>query len=109
MSLERAIKDAAELGDFGPREFRPYAKIELGEQAYPATHVWFQSEDGEECGFPISQILLDPTFWQALGKARGWGNLEWLIRWHGLIDHLAAERRIETFFERIYASSSGPG
>ena len=69
-------------------------------------------------------ILLDPLFWQALGKAMGWlkytrddecsaDNLDikeisnqkwnetWLYHWHRLIDHLAEGKDIESFFEKL--------
>lgn len=72
-----------------------------------------------------SNALLDPLFWQALGKARGWdkedenrrklekksgsysgyqeGTLSYfgydtLRKWHRLIDHLAQGKDAESFF-----------
>lgn len=56
-------------------------------------------------------ILLDPLFWQSLGKAMGWGGytdgkrtftiakMGWLDEWHRFIDHLASNGDPETFFK----------
>lgn len=64
----------------------------------------------------LSGIFLDPAFWQALGKARGWGfddafhdqgmleqqyGTEWKYRWHRFIDHLSQGKDIESFFASI--------
>lgn len=66
-------------------------------------------------------ILLDPLFWQALGKAEGWKYIsiengitvrvkrptnyisseEWLVRWHSFIDHIARGKDINSFFEDL--------
>ena len=57
--------------------------------------------------------LLDPTFWQALGKALGWRKEQaavamsrvtepaWQSSWHRFIDHLAEGNTAESFFERL--------
>jgi hypothetical protein len=99
MSLSRALNDAITIGGFGPAEFRPYANVKINGNAHPPSQVWFESEAGEQLTCSVAQILLDPKFWQALAKARGWGNFEWLVQWHHFIDHLAAERSLESFFE----------
>lgn len=67
----------------------------------------------------IHQLLLDPQFWQALGKALGWGdicinchnsvsscceekyNKDWKYYWHKFIDHLADGKDIESFFKTL--------
>ena len=53
-------------------------------------------------------ILLDPLFWQSLGKAMGWKKRKshispepWLFYWHCFIDHLAKGGSIETYFEQL--------
>ena len=72
-------------------------------------------------------ILLDPLFWQSLGKAKGWdkkihfqffeyryfdkrekeaplnqGDIpEFFYHWHRFIDHLTAGKSIESFFEEL--------
>jgi hypothetical protein len=63
------------------------------------------------------EILLDPIFWQALGKARGWRRTEpdepgfgeitytdWLCRWHDFIDVLSAsptQEQVELFWTNL--------
>ena len=67
------------------------------------------------------ECLIDPDWWQALGKAMRWGREEigcvvcdhrincakhnsskdWLYHWHRLIDHLAEGGSIESFFEKL--------
>jgi hypothetical protein len=51
--VEHAIKDAIDKGE------------------WPDHHVSFVAETGEMIN-PGVGIFLDPSFWQALGKARGW-------------------------------------
>jgi hypothetical protein len=66
-----------------------------------------------------SDVFLDPGFWQALGRARGWTTDEdgkywkgtvaewkanyWKTHWHSFIDHLAAGKDIEVFFAGVTA------
>ena len=57
--------------------------------------------------------LLDPLFWQSLGKAMGWKwcpfrhyphtveCVEWIVQWHCFIDHLAEGKTAESFFETL--------
>ena len=57
-------------------------------------------------------FLLDPAFWQSLGKALGWTTTgvataayqlypEWLDRWHRFIDHLADGGTPESYFKDL--------
>lgn len=66
-------------------------------------------------GTPLSSILLDPLFWQCLGKSLGWDNKDefilndenrWIYRWHSLIDHIADGGDIDTFFKELLANKS---
>lgn len=73
-----------------------------------------------------ARILLDPLFWQALGKAEKWedtpleydetfwhkqndahGNISIIDRsineWHSFIDHLANSGDAESFFKELLA------
>lgn len=58
-----------------------------------------------------TMFLLDPLFWQALGKAKGWdddegniwGGKRWLGFWHDFIDHLAEGKPAEDFFTNLLA------
>jgi hypothetical protein len=73
------------------------------------------------------EVLLDPLFWQAFGKAMGWGlgghfrdcpalkdgyyspsiecNCEkrenWQYHWHRFIDHLSEGKDAESFFKDL--------
>jgi hypothetical protein len=66
----------------------------------------------------FARAMLDPLFWQSLGKALGWRGLivgqylypapyqthgipEWLYHWHRFIDHLAARKPPEDFFKEL--------
>lgn len=58
-------------------------------------------------------ILLDPLFWQALGKQQGWQSEwkdkaitsmiepRWRYEWHALIDHIAQGKDINDFFATL--------
>lgn len=59
---------------------------------------------------PLERPFLDPEFWQAVGKTRGWstgidGRLYtspyWKDKWHRFIDHLADGKTIEGALEAI--------
>lgn len=68
-------------------------------------------------GASQSDLFLDPTFWQALGKARGWplqwpqpyqtGNGDWLditwweYKWHEFVRHLADGKDAESYFASL--------
>ena len=59
----------------------------------------------------ICKEFLDPLFWRSLGVALGWHkgvekkyipyNQWWILPWHRFIDHLAAKKTVESFFETI--------
>lgn len=89
-------------------------------QYVECTHKIMADETG--CPFgkhypPIHEILLDPSFWQALGKSEGWevyktgrsfyiganvyhrNNPKWKYRMHDFIDNLAQGQDIETAFD----------
>ena len=81
-----------------------------------------QWDKGLESAYPY-RALLDDNFWIALGKAMGWNMQEhqyddakvkkiqgctriylmsgWLYQWHKFIDHLAAGKTIESYFENL--------
>ncbi len=72
-------------------------------------------------GFPLEThqadcvYLLDPLFWQCLGKTEGWKYIQtnrfkklkilneykpiWQYEWHRFIDHLAEGKDAESFFD----------
>jgi hypothetical protein len=73
--MTEAIKLAIEKGGYDPHKYGKTVK-ELRE--YPDIGFVVEYEDGYKIssGFPIANIqvvtVLDPLFWQALGKALGW-------------------------------------
>lgn len=94
--METAIKKAIEGG---------YQSWVFGGDTVHAPH----------CNF-FSIILLDPLFWQCLGKAEGWNPVgetvpswdggrvlhgEWLSYWHSFINHLAEGKEVESFFNEL--------
>lgn len=110
-NLEQAIRDAVEKGGYSV-----YSRnvVEGSLPLEEAVKALLRSTRTEA-------ILLDPAFWQALGKARGWKPLgfcdveyylsdcapcvknaaEWQYNWHRLIDHLASGKDVESFFETL--------
>ena len=48
-------------------------------------------------------VVLDPLFWQCLGKAMGQREYQfsWLAKWHLFIDHLAEGKDPESFFAEL--------
>ena len=68
-------------------------------------------EAKDKAGFVLNGIrnfVLDPLFWQSLGKAMGWGTVEegwtepqWTYKWHHFIDHLIKGGTIEEFFNQF--------
>lgn len=78
-----------------------------------------------------NKAFLDPLFWQALGKARGWGEChvcgckvftnsvcdncrdtivkhpdDWKDEWHRFIDHLAEGKDAESFFKDLLSDTT---
>lgn len=63
----------------------------------------------------VCRSLLDPAFWQSLGKALGWKQVyerclndgsksqarEWVYQWHRFIDHLVQGKDAESFFHSL--------
>lgn len=58
--------------------------------------------------------LLDPLFWQALGKAMGWKEEMWWVNnyieawkyhWHRFIDHLAEGKDADSFFQDLLSDN----
>lgn len=69
-------------------------------------------------GLNVSEIILDPLFWQALGKALGWGSSnkcatcgdgivshgfmwDWQMEWHRFIDWIADGKDVDLFFKDL--------
>lgn len=109
MTLKTAIEKVIEVG------WEPKPDPHLLSQAmeYLKGGIRFYTSGFKDgTGFILSyeEILLDPLFWQSLGKSMGWEkgidtypykNSAWKEKWHSLIDHLASGGSIEDFFNEI--------
>ena len=98
MTIEQAIQKAIESG------FPIYGKTDVG---------FFEEFSPVDWAY---EFLLDPEFWQSLGKAMGWAEKQcvcngyssqcacdpqWLNQQHELIDHIADGGTIESYFEKL--------
>jgi hypothetical protein len=101
-AVEEAIKGGWALFDAGPVEISTNGSWPMiGAQHNGVYKMW-----------PVASALIDSTFFQALGRARGWGaasyidteaNLypRWQYAWHRFIDHLADGKDAESFFAAL--------
>src|SRR5689334_13906234 len=111
--IEQAIRDAIK-GDW--RESMEIDKVEiqmLPEKGNPdmrvAPVVVLHHAD-QRWMLSLAEVFIDPAFWQALGKARGWeledrawrcGEDRYRHYWHRFIDHLAEGKDAESFFRDL--------
>lgn len=74
---------------------------------------WEPKQVWDKC----DSYLLDPFFWQALGKAEGWAKKpvyswtyefdnskltqRWRVEWFNFIDHLAEGKHMDSFFKDL--------
>lgn len=120
-SIEKVIKKAVEGGwtadDFICDTYFPNGFCDVRINGYLNKMIELQRtrKDGfcgrwVTCG-NLHGTLLDPLFWQALGKAMGWGKSDewfenrkydyWQEMWHRFIDHLASGGEPEEFFTNL--------
>ncbi len=71
--------------------------------------VWLNG-NGDETTIAIEKYLLDPLFWQALGKAMEWDKTtghyrgfqtSWEVKWHRFIDALAKGKSPDEYFSNL--------
>ena len=110
--MNEAIKRATRGG------WLPFVDTEKAvEVAEPARGlVWAYEKDGTGAGFTFNDVVLDPLFWQALGRHEGWGAVikgsleqsgmkfhtkKWKAYWHDFTDHIAEGKDIDSFFDSI--------
>lgn len=99
MTIEQTIKKAIE-GGYEPDDYdlRALANLEKDSASMPESVT--------------AMFVLDPQFWQSLGKSMGWeqkGNYildskikgSWIVYWHDFINNLAAGKSIESFFKDL--------
>ncbi len=79
---------------------------------FPAPVIAVHIYNGIRFGLTAEQVVLDPKFWEALGRAEGWGKytgekstLEdretWKDKMHRMIDALIAGKSLEEFFKEL--------
>jgi hypothetical protein len=118
-AIEKVIKEAVEKGGYKGANSVEFPTMDFGS-------VSLILNTGGKLHYWWSEIFLDPLFWQALGKARGWDKdklftyereTKWgsgkyvqatrmpnprknayKAHWHRFIDHLAAGKDAESFF-----------
>ena len=82
------------------------------EGGWKIPHVEEQDEAPAAIRFYVKnphKILLDHLFWQALGKAMGWGLeedenkrwMDWKTHWHDFIQHLIEGKSADSFFDDL--------
>ena len=103
---------------------------QVHQKAIKAGYDHYLMSDGKKglkvIGECRSDVLLDPLFWQALGKAMGWDDIVhigqkgnvlkiinnghhceglcrngWKWHWHQFISHLAEGKDAESFFKEL--------
>ena len=110
--MEQAIKLAIEGGWGG--KLKPNVVIEKLENECIGFH-YPDKYDG--VSMSVYDILMQPIFWQALGKSLGWDEGEiddktygdgkysqdwmWIHKWHSFIDHIAEGKDKEEFFKEL--------
>lgn len=109
--MEEAIKKARE-GGYSPMLY------EQSDSHYSYQWIDLGGFDGIK-----SEILLDPLFWEALGKTEGWSyvnipaafeegdpddvfldwtpELAWRVNWHAFVEHLSHRKDIDSFFNEL--------
>jgi hypothetical protein len=108
-AIEQAIKEAVENGMWK----HGYQLFGLFGDGF--FEVWNAAHTQDRITF--EQAFLDPSFWQAFGKARGWINCEGRAcgnclqplpdnhnihyQWHRFIDHLAEGKDADSFFAAL--------
>lgn len=81
-------------------EFNPFAWKDIAIVKFKEEEVWV----------PLAETMLDPLFWQALGKALEWhkepiGDFHrgtvWIFKWHQFIDALVEGQTPDQFFKEL--------
>lgn len=100
--LDHAVKGVWKEGKELHKSFYPQSGtvgVSIGDKTDPEEYL------------KMSDILLDPLAWQAVGKTRGWGKSDgdfenrkydmWQEQWHRFIDHLADGKTIDEALQAI--------
>jgi hypothetical protein len=106
--IEQAIREADDAG------YNPGTQV-IG-LYYQLAGTDIRKIKGAADGFQVrvAAILLDPAFWQALGKARGWKTVangehdnhdEWWHNARAFMTHFMDGKEAESFFASLTSSS----
>lgn len=81
-------------------------KLAIEKGGYKSLFSNFKDEELNRIAQYLS--LLNPLFWQALGKALRWptpeeslGNVAWVSQWHRFIDWIAEGKDADEFFYEL--------
>lgn len=112
MTLNEAIEKAIKGGYNAFEWYDSIERIENPKELYGG--VWGYDKEGSGHHIALSEILINPLFWQSLGKAMGVKNNMigscdgcgadlggWKYQQHRFIDHLQDGKSIESFFEQL--------
>jgi hypothetical protein len=111
LTMETAIKKAIEGGYHS--DIKNITRLDTENCLISGTYyIHFFEEEGQLFSCNTYQTLLDPLFWQALGKTEGWKGIRywyeytneiepWIHEWHRFIDHLAEGKDAESFFTNL--------
>lgn len=113
-AIETAIQDAHKARWLPARLVGQMSwKFELRDTPF-GERWWCENDIGGKYFFNVNDAFIDPAFWSALDKARGWKkyNLSecdacgsaldgWRAYWHRFIDHLISGGDAETFFANL--------
>lgn len=121
--MNEAIKLAIEKGGYEPKmEVKPiFYFLPIGESGAVDPNEIYATEDA----IHTNSFLLDPLFWQALGRACGWEKkvcdclgsgitcyscekwgtqvvgMDWKEYWHRFIDWIAEGKNTDDFFTNL--------
>lgn len=102
MTVEQAIEKAIEGGLVENTQW----KLKSANRYWV---IWVDGA-GADITIPLEKYLLDPLFWQSLGKALGWKiensshqpyGIGWIYYWHRFVDFLAEGKSAEDFFKEL--------
>ncbi len=100
-AIERAIE-----GGYEPFFSKKMTELKIEKQGISAGDFYADVGVGMPYRRTVNGILLDPLFWQCLGKSEGWREPKksvpiWQVNWHRFIDHLVSGGSIEEYFKSI--------
>ena|ERR1035437_10515456 len=106
MTLREAVEKAVDGGWCKYVEGDQFSVMDAVEANKVQVELTVDGYEGE-----LAEALIDPEFWQGLGKSLGWtdwadndrgGHIRvWLYNWHQFIDYLAEGKGYGDFFKDL--------